>query len=462
MAIPDLLNSRATPVGVSLGVFGLLLGVTVMAGIALTNLKVSAADSSASDSVTIQVKSSCTMSGGDSTYNANVNPGQETSDLGPSNIQVVCNDAGGFAIYAIGFSGNKYTGENHTKLIGTTSTIPTGTSGDNSWWAFKVNPVTGTYQPSIAGSYSSYSVVPDTFAKVAYREASTDAGAGATGSGLQAYYKVKASLSQAPEDYTGRVKYTLVHPNGAPAPEIPTAIQDLTAAQCQTQATDAPLTVYDRRDGSEYTVRYINGNCWMTQNLRITGTISAADSNFTGDDFNVSAYDLKTNGNSECNYTNSRNNSCNHIPDATDLSQIGGGITAKSVGAWYNYVAVSAGTITGSSSSTTVTSDICPSGWHLPTGPSTTANTDFNKLVGTTSYGWSSPTAGFIAFDGAPGGYYYIGSISEPGLGFWWTANATGNNSRSMLLYRDADGYFSGSTGYDRAIGGYVRCVRST
>ena len=49
MAIPDLLNSRATPVGVSLGVFGVLLGVTVMAGIALTNLKVSAADSSTSD-----------------------------------------------------------------------------------------------------------------------------------------------------------------------------------------------------------------------------------------------------------------------------------------------------------------------------------------------------------------------------------------------------------------------------
>ena len=445
MAIPDLLNSRATPVGVSLGVFGVLLGGTVMAGIALTNLKVSAADSSTSDSVTIQVKSSCTMSGGDSTYNANVNPGQETSDLGPSNIQVVCNDAGGFAIYAIGFSGNKYTGENHTKLIGATSTIPTGTSGDNSWWAFKVNPVTGTYQPSIAGSYSSYSVVPDTFAKVAYREASTDAGAGATGSGLQAYYKVKASLSQAPEDYTGRVKYTLVHPNGAPAPEIPTAIQDLTTAQCQTQAADAPLTVYDRRDGSEYTVRYINGNCWMTQNLRIThstgqpeGTILGVDSNFSATSITFDG-DLTAGG----DYTKAYY----HIPTDTDLST--SGLDADQVGVWYNFCAASAKDATNhgcdSSANYSGSEDICPAGWHLPT---------YNQQDSITSY---SPL-----FSSVVGGIYRSGQLEyATQFGLWWSATAFNTyNQYSLLGF--ADGTIVSGTEDNKIIGYYIRCVRST
>ena len=436
MAIPDLLNSETTPVGVSLGVFGVLLGVTVMAGIALTNLKVSAADSSTSDSVTIQVKSSCTMSGGDSTYNANVNPGQETSDLGPSNIQVVCNDAGGFAIYAIGFSGDKYTGENHTKLIGTTSTIPTGTSGDNSWWAFKVNPVTGTYQPSIAGSYSSYSVVPDTFAKVAYREASTDAGAGATGSGLQAYYKVKASLSQTPEDYTGRVKYTLVHPNSAPAPSL-AYMQDLTLAQCQAQATDAPLTVYDRRDGSDYTVRYINGNCWMTQNLRITGIISATDSNFSGADFNTAAGGDSRGG--SMTYTAAQS----HRADSTDATASSSlGYTIDQLGAWYNYCAASAGQVC-SQTKMDATQDICPANWNLPTYSQENDIKSYASL--------------FLPIYGGQYANGILGNVTM--FGFWWASTASDTEMQYTLGYNS--GNLSVYYGNKRA-GNYIRCVRST
>ena len=79
------------------------------------------------ESVTVKINVTCTMSGFDNTYNVSVNPGQTTSDIGPTNIKTVCNDGNGYALYAIGFSGDSYYG-NNTKLIGTNNNIDTGTS----------------------------------------------------------------------------------------------------------------------------------------------------------------------------------------------------------------------------------------------------------------------------------------------------------------------------------------------
>ena len=67
------------------------------------------------------------------------------------------------------------------------------------------------------------------------------------------------------------------------------SMQDFTLTQCQSLASDANYTVVDSRDGSDYTVRYINGACWMTQNLRLSSTtesggsrvLTSADSNVT-------------------------------------------------------------------------------------------------------------------------------------------------------------------------------------
>ena len=68
-------------------------------------------------------------------------------------------------------------------------------------------------------------------------------------------------------------------------------MQNFTKDQCQSLASDANYTVVDSRDGSDYTVRYINGACWMTQNLRLSSTtesgssrvLTSADSNVTSE-----------------------------------------------------------------------------------------------------------------------------------------------------------------------------------
>ncbi len=208
--------------------FGKLLVVVAVVGLGGAVFdgvpSVVATGSGGTDSLNVTINVACTMSGsGGNTYNVSVNPSQTASDIGPTNIKTLCNDGNGYALYAIGYSGDSYTG-NNTKLIGTSNNIDTGTSssaGDNSYWAMKLSPVTGTFAPTIMNSFDSYHAVPSDFTMVAKYTAATDAGENAEGSTAQAYYEVKASGSQVADTYTGKVKYVLVHPNDAVAPIKP-------------------------------------------------------------------------------------------------------------------------------------------------------------------------------------------------------------------------------------------------
>ena len=220
MVVHDNINHNSNkgaandPVRLSLGIFGILLGITAVSGLVLSGTCTHADDTTQSDNVTVTVSSACTLSrsAGSGTYSASLNPGQETGDISGSTIKAICNDGNGYSLYAIGYSGDSYTG-NNTKMIGTYGNINTGTSGSDSWWAMKLAPVAGTYAPTIVNSFDSYHVVPATFTQVAKLTSATDAGESANGSSVDAYYKVKASTSQVAGTYTGKVKYVLVHPN---------------------------------------------------------------------------------------------------------------------------------------------------------------------------------------------------------------------------------------------------------
>ena len=211
------------------------------------------------------------------------------------------------------------------------------------------------------------------------------------------------------------------------------------------------IILTDTRDNNKYQVTKINGEVWMTQNLRITGTVTAEGSNFTGADFNVSEYSLDSNDSSyagHCDNTNGYDYPCSKDSGST------------TTGVWYNYAAASAGTITGSSNTTTTTQDICPAGWRLPTGPNTIANTDFNKLVGNTASDWQDSTVGLTAFGAVAGGYYrYGGSLANTGRGVWWSATAHSTSSRYNLFYDSSNGQFFGDDTSDRFLGFFVRCI---
>ena len=237
--------------------------------------------------------------------------------------------------------------------------------------------------------------------------------------------------------------------------EKKTYIQDLTLANCQVNvgtngnATNIGdnITVYDRRDEKDYTVRYINGECWMTQNLRLTGGTGtlALSSTYS----NVSSYTMPAESTS--NFTSSTGYTTDGHKCDTD----------KNKGCWYNYYSVTAGTISTNSNNTAASSDICPKNWHLPTGPNTTANTDINKLVGNTTSDSQYPTTGLTAFGAVAGGIYRNGAPDYTRLGYWWSATASNTTNRYNLKYDSGYGSFS-SDSYFRFGGLFVRCVRSS
>lgn len=210
----------------------------------------------------------------------------------------------------------------------------------------------------------------------------------------------------------------------------PKYMQDLSTNVCRAIATEAAYTVYDRRDGSDYKVRYLAGACWMTQNLRLKGVINEQFSNFSShSNVDVCEGDLTT-GNS------TDEPRCHDSGNTTN-------------GVWYNYAAASAKTIVGSSNFTEATEDICPAGWKMPSNTGDTGSVA--SIV-------ALPSVDVPAFQPVAGGYYNSGSINYTGLGYWWSTTANDTNLRYYLYW---SGSSLSSSSNNRYYGYYIRCVRS-
>lgn len=510
----DFVLGRARASVVFLSTMAMVMLVLTMISVRMLVVPATHADSS-TVSASILVASSCSMSSDtDTAHFAEVAPGVYRSGIGETTITTVCNDANGYAVYAIGYTNNEY-GRND--MLGQTSgrTIATGTatSGNTSNWAMQLTAVDNSVAPTIVTGYDSYHAVPGEYTKVVSYANSTmtnDAG-----SKFKVTFAGYVTGTQASDTYTGKVKYTLVHPanssetpcvgtytinynsnggsgnmdsqtvcadrnvvvlaNGFTPPTpvaenqfavwnteadgsgytylagqsvsnlasvgssvtlyaqwVPKYIQDMTASMCQTVASENSFTVYDRRDGNDYTIRYIEEACWMTQNLRITGTVNAQYSNFsTYSNVNVCEEDLTLGD----DYIVPR---CHDSNNATD-------------GVWYNFASASAKTITGSSNTTLATEDICPANWHLP-------GYDTTNLAGSINSLSSTSATSVLKFSPVTGGYYGDGSLNFTGLGYWWSTTAINASNRYYLVYNGSSlstNYFYRDRGY------YIRCVRT-
>ena len=265
----------------------------------------------------------------------------------------------------------------------------------------------------------------------------------ATSGSVQFKIGARASSDQAAGTYTGTVNfYAVTNPAPVTFNDAYAAagkgklngyyqMQDITTEICNAVDDMQAGKLIDVRDNNTYTVVKLQGACWMTQNLRITGTVNAQYSNFsTYGNVDVCEGDL-TSGNS---YDEPR---CH---DSENTSN----------GVWYNYAAASAKTILTSSNTNEATEDICPAGWHLPNYDTTKPAGSVNSLAGISS-------VGVTAFQPVIGGYYYGGSISGPGNGYWWSSTASNSSYRYYLNYL---GSSLSTYNYYRSIGVYIRCVR--
>ena len=133
----------------------MLAGFTVMVGVLLSSVTIHAdGNASVVDTLNVTVDSACTMTGGptgesttENTYTATIDPGTY-EEISGSKLVTICNDNAGYAIYAIGYSGDSYD-TNNTKLLGqgaiSGTNINTGTTGNNSYWAMKLEEITALH-----------------------------------------------------------------------------------------------------------------------------------------------------------------------------------------------------------------------------------------------------------------------------------------------------------------------------
>ena len=432
-----------------------------LAGGAVLASGMTSADSYVS-TVTVDVPEACSITSSNTNVNADdeyvierlVTPGLWVPDMATYTTSVTCNDRNGYSVYAVGY-GNDTVGS--TNLVGTATNeiIPTGTdtSTNTSNWMFKLTPISGSATPTPwpdggTPNAAGYYAIPSTQTKVMTY---TDGININTPSQFTTTYGIATTSAQTADTYTGKVKYTLVHPNYTESDgSTPVAMQDLTLSACQKNVVSGigdPFVAIDARDGNDYTVRYINGECWMTQNLRLTGGAGVFALNGTLS--NVSSYVMPAESTSNFSATTG------YDADGHTCS------ADKNTGCWYNYYSATAGTVSGDSNTTAATSDICPKNWHLPSGPNTTAGTDFNTLVGNTTSGWQDPTAGLTAFGAVTGGNYNNSSLINIGYGYWWSATDYDAVDRYYLYYNGSDGQFRSSGDIIRSLGFFVRCVRS-
>ena len=198
----------------------LLVVLTLGMGFILGSQRAKAETNSASAAVIVADACSLTSTT-TSPHTASISPSLYQAEIGSTTLKASCNDSGGFSIYAVGYSDSEYGKTTLTANIGgeliPANDIVTGTnqSGTTSNWAMKLttNP-SATYPVELKNSYDDYNIVPSTFTLVAARNAGTDSGAGATGAEVTATYAAYVAAGQPAGRYSGKVKYTMVHPQG--------------------------------------------------------------------------------------------------------------------------------------------------------------------------------------------------------------------------------------------------------
>ena len=166
-------------------------------------------------SASVNVTSACSMSrtnGGSGEYDGGELTAGIAKTISASTFKVMCNDTGGYAIYAVGFSNNEF---GNTNLISSNGTI--GTDGSTSNWKMQLAADGTDFRPTIVSDYSTFHSVPNNYTKVAYYNSVTTTGNN-PGSYFKTSYQVTASANQRAGEYTGKVKYVLVNPNSASEP----------------------------------------------------------------------------------------------------------------------------------------------------------------------------------------------------------------------------------------------------
>ena len=451
---------------------GLLLLITLLSGFVLIgSLTYADASTTKTSSVSVIVNAACTITTGGGIYSKTIDPGTFDTITG-NNINVSCNDTGGYALYAIGFSGDSYDTPNNNRMLGAGSNyIPAGNSGTDSYWAMSAT-ASGTNAPTIDNSFSSYQPIPATYTKISHYGNVT---VGATNNSVTTpSYKINVSTIQAPDTYTGKVKYTMVHPDDAAAPSAKT-IADATYMQevgsCpSTLTTGMVYQLTDNRDNQKYLVAKLkDGKCWMLQNLKLgrsTSTLTLTPANS-----DVGSNYVLDNKLSDGKFHAYIIDGASGQNNSTEYYCTGDDTASDWESCYYNWYTATAGTGTTyvATQGQSVSNSICPAGWTLPTSGSggqfqqlydqypsaaemLVANPTTTK-ENTLTVGQVTNTPGFLL-----SGYYNtVGAVSLGVDGNYWSRTAYSAQNGYHLYLDTSSGSTARNNGKYRGLP--IRCL---
>ena len=271
----------------------------------------------------------------------------------------------------------------------------------------------------------------------------------------------------------------------------------------------------DTRDGQTYAIaKLTDGNCWMIENLRLADThqegantvpttLTTANTNNPLNDndptdptvtlkHNYSDTDTyptlsatssdatswcKTNSAACDDQSRLRTDNTTSRVSYTNTQTMFTDENLYSYGNYYNWYSATAGRGTYSKSSGNTEGDLCPNGWHLPTG---TGTGEFgvlsNSLGGLQSNGTAqtmssstSPTVTIMLkrIRHFPNNLLYSGYVSGASIynrgiyGYYWSSTAY-NNSNAYNLYFRSSYIDPGTNFYYKYFGRAARCIASS
>ncbi len=208
---------------------GTLLSLTLLSG-AVLSAPLASADTSGTVDVTVSINAACTLTPNSTSLTQTIAPGTP-GNIGTANLKAVCNDAEGFAIYAVGYTNNEYGNTDLITELGTNYSIHTGTGNSTSNWNMTIDnaTTTGNYDATIENDFDEAHIIPTTYTKIASFASITDQSIGAN---LTADFNAYIASSQPASTYTGKVKFVLVHPAAHVAPYTPQAIETTSGKIC--------------------------------------------------------------------------------------------------------------------------------------------------------------------------------------------------------------------------------------
>ena len=244
---------------------------------------------------------------------------------------------------------------------------------------------------------------------------------------------------------------------------------------CSSLAQGSVIGLTDTRDSNVYAVtKLADDNCWIMENLRLdvgSATINTSNTHNPTKSF-VDATSQAVSTSTMCNTNDSvcfdqiqynTNSLDRNLTPSKDKAT--NNVGWYSYGVYYNWYTATAGngkydtTVTsGDNNDGTVSGDICPKRWRIPTGNS---NGEFNALNTAVNSGSTSSDAGLRAY---PANFIWSGDYNNNkrtsgySNGRIWTATAKDNNTAYRVGY--ASNTVTASTnGYNKWDGFIVRCI---